>query len=103
MLSTTPGTARSRTSARSYKNHSLARYSMTRLGRFCQLGSRLAIVDHKRVVISKLRPWAGRDIFKIDKFPISHIRGLQAKVIAHRRGHVQASALVQVRFGPLVP
>ena len=36
--------------------------------------SRLAIVNHKRVVFSHVRPGTARHFAKIDKLPIGHIR-----------------------------
>src|SRR6266513_4022718 len=65
--------------------------------------SRIPIVDNEGVILAQLGPRPARHVLKIDELPIGHVGFVQAKIIAYRRGNIEACALIQIGFWTFIP
>ena len=61
-----------------------------------------ALIDDKRVVVTKPRPGTRRNILELGKLPVGHICFLEAKKITHGRRDIEPSTLIQIRLRALV-
>ena len=61
-----------------------------------------ATLQHERIVVAMLCPWARGNIARFNKLPIANILAAHAKIVAHRRRDVQARTLVQIRKRSLI-
>src|SRR5438128_12653115 len=71
-----------------------ASFSQTLLG--------LAPSNNEVIVFAVAPPRARRHIAHFDKLPIGQIGWSESEVIAHRRGNIQTSSLVQIWFWPFI-
>src|SRR5581483_5894056 len=59
--------------------------------------------DDKVVVFAVAPPWTRWHIANLYKLPISYIGWRQSEVVTNGRRNIQASTVVKIRFGTLVP